>query len=394
MTFFDSQINPVTKIHRNLEIGGPNDKYEKQADAVANRVVAMPNTAGTIQMQSHLSSPDISMMCAECEKEKGIQMLPNEEEEIRMKPVEEEKIQMKPSLQRSANGTMHASAEFANKLQSQNSQGRPLPGSVNNEMGNKIGLDFSNVKIHTNSQAVQMSQEIGAQAFTNGDHIYFNKGKYDPGSARGKHLLAHELTHVIQQSGEIQRSCSDGNCDSCAGGTKDFWVTFYFRVRATRSVMGTLRTMISEAKTILANCCLNLKADFNWDLLGGNQDVDPFTMNADGTWNYNPSVTDVGESTAFSSARGVPILVVDNVQNTGGGITVGSSFDAAYTGVEYFVLAVNQINSNANCNHLAHELWHVGSDRSRHNAATDGTLAACTGNDVSANYCSGLRGMV
>jgi len=197
----------IPQIQPKLEIGSPNDKYEKQADAVANRVVAMPNNTGTIQMQSHLSSPDISMMCAECEKEKGIQMQPNEEEGIRMKPEEEEeKIQMKPSIQRSANGTMHASAEFANKLQSQNSQGRPLPGSVNYEMGNKIGSDFSNVKIHTNSQAVQMSQEIGAQAFTHGSDIYFNKGQYSPDTSEGKKLLAHELVHVVQQKRSFQSS--------------------------------------------------------------------------------------------------------------------------------------------------------------------------------------------
>jgi len=120
-----------------------------------------------------------------------------------MKPEEEEeKIQMKPSIQREANSTMHASSDFANSLQNQNGLGRPLPGSVNKEMGSKIGSNFSNVKIHTDNPAVQMNQEIGAKAFTNGTDIYFNKSQYDPGSSEGKHLLAHELTHVIQQKGD------------------------------------------------------------------------------------------------------------------------------------------------------------------------------------------------
>ena len=405
-------------IQAKLEIGQPNDKYEKEADAVADRVTKMPNHSLGGPVSPIFSNSGIQMKCAACEKEESVQRMAAEEEEkvqmqveeeeeqvqmkaeeeedkIQMQPEEEEeKVQMKPAVQRSGDGTMHASPAFAGKLRGRQGLGQALPNPVSRELSHKIGADFSHVHIHTDSHAIQMNQELGAQAFTHGSDIYFNKGKYDPGSSEGKHLLAHELTHVIQQGASIQRSCHDGNCDSCAGGVKDFWVTFYFRVSATRSVMSALRTMIREAKTILADCCLNLKADFNWDLLGGDRDVDPYTMNPDGTWSYNASVTDVGESTSFSSARGVPVLVVDNVQKTGGGITVGSSFDASYTGVEYFVLAVNQINSNPNCNHLAHELWHVGSNRGRHNAALDGSLAACTGNDVSANYCSGLRAMV
>ena len=83
-----------------------------------------------------------------------------------------------------------------------------MSDGVKNDMESKIGSDFSNVKIHTDSRAVQMSQEIGAQAFTNGDHIYFNNGKYAPGNAEGKHLLVHELAHVVQHNGtkkSIQR---------------------------------------------------------------------------------------------------------------------------------------------------------------------------------------------
>ncbi|ELR72090.1 hypothetical protein C900_01832 [Fulvivirga imtechensis AK7] len=367
-------------IQRRLEIGQPDDKYEKEADAVADRVMRMPSSR-SFQMTSGTQSPGIQMKCAKCE----------EEEKLQMKPMSKggDFLQMK-----SANKVMTASEGLRGMVNSSKGSGQSLPEGVNNEMSGKMGADFSKVKVHTDSNAIQMSRELGAQAFTYGSDIYFDQGKYDPGSSAGKHLLAHELTHVVQQNDTIQRSCHDGNCDSCAGGVKDFWVTFFFRVRATRRVMSTLRTMINEAKRILADCCLNLKADFNWDLLGGDRDVDPFTMNPDGTWHYNPSVTDVGESNAFASARGVPILVVDNVQKSGGGITVGSAFDTAYTGVEYFVLAVNQINSNPNCNHLAHELWHVGSDTGRHNAAADGSLAACTGNDVSPGYCSGLRAMV
>ena len=54
--------------------------------------------------------------------------------------------------------------------------------AVSAEMGSKIGADFSGVRIHTDSKAVQMSSALGAQAFTHGKDIYFNQGKYNPGS--------------------------------------------------------------------------------------------------------------------------------------------------------------------------------------------------------------------
>jgi hypothetical protein len=66
-------------------------------------------------------------------------------------------------------------------------------------MSNRFGVDFSQVKIHTDNEAVQMNRELNANAFTNGSDVYFNEGKYQPGSDQGKKLLAHELTHVTQQ---------------------------------------------------------------------------------------------------------------------------------------------------------------------------------------------------
>jgi hypothetical protein len=70
-------------------------------------------------------------------------------------------------------------------------------------MESRFGADFSNVKIHTGSYATQLSKDLNAQAFTVGNDVYFNEGKYQPESSEGKHLLAHELTHVIQQAPDI-----------------------------------------------------------------------------------------------------------------------------------------------------------------------------------------------
>ena len=64
-----------------------------------------------------------------------------------------------------------------------------------------MGADFSGVKIHTDEKAASLSESLGAKAFTHGQDIYFNKGNFNPGTKEGKHLLAHELTHTIQQKG-------------------------------------------------------------------------------------------------------------------------------------------------------------------------------------------------
>jgi hypothetical protein len=68
-------------------------------------------------------------------------------------------------------------------------------------MSSRFGTDFGEVKIHTDGQAAQLSRDLNARAFTAGKDIYFNEGQYQPGSSSGNHLLAHELTHTLQQGG-------------------------------------------------------------------------------------------------------------------------------------------------------------------------------------------------
>ena len=88
---------------------------------------------------------------------------------------------------------------FEQYVRNRQGQGRPLQGEVLAFMEGRFGLDFSQVRIHTDSIAAQLAQLIGAYAFTFGRDIYFNAGQYSPDTLRGRHLLAHELTHVVQQ---------------------------------------------------------------------------------------------------------------------------------------------------------------------------------------------------
>lgn len=136
-----------------------------------------------------------------------------EEEKVQMKPLanamiqreampeEEEKVRTKPLMQRAAEGGSHdASSNLESQLSSSKGGGSPLSDEVRSFMEPRFGADFSQVRVHTDSEAVQMNRDLSAQAFAHGSDIYFGAGKYNPGSSDGKRLLAHELTHVVQQA--------------------------------------------------------------------------------------------------------------------------------------------------------------------------------------------------
>ncbi|NMM49667.1 eCIS core domain-containing protein [Marinigracilibium pacificum] len=164
-------------IQTKLKIGEPNDEFEKEADAVADQVMRMPE---------HKVKNQIQTKCSKCEEE-------------------ENQIQLK-AYKSPGN---FASPGLTQKLQN-STGGSAMTSDIQKNLGSKMGSDFSGVKIHTDSSAVQMNKELGARAFTYKNNIYFNQGQYNPGTSQGKHLLAHELTHVVQQSGgnnnSIQRS--------------------------------------------------------------------------------------------------------------------------------------------------------------------------------------------
>lgn len=77
--------------------------------------------------------------------------------------------------------------------------GEPIPQSVRHTLETELKADFSGVRVHTGKNAKKLTTAVGAQAFTHGTHIFFGSGQYQPHSAKGKELLVHELTHVVQQ---------------------------------------------------------------------------------------------------------------------------------------------------------------------------------------------------
>ncbi|KAA5548461.1 DUF4157 domain-containing protein [Adhaeribacter rhizoryzae] len=112
-----------------------------------------------------------------------------------------------PIIRRQSEDATAASAvnsTLENQIISTKGGGDALPGKTREEMEAGFGTDFGNVRTHTNADAVQMNKDLSAQAFTHGNDIYFNAGKYAPETHEGKRLLAHELTHTVQQGGSVK----------------------------------------------------------------------------------------------------------------------------------------------------------------------------------------------
>lgn len=94
--------------------------------------------------------------------------------------------------------------EMESSIQSARGSGQALDGSVRSRMETAFNADFDSVRVHTGSRADGLSRALSARAFTTGRDIFFRDGEYNPASSSGQELLAHELTHVVQQGGGIQ----------------------------------------------------------------------------------------------------------------------------------------------------------------------------------------------
>ncbi|CAD0227822.1 conserved hypothetical protein [Planktothrix agardhii] len=268
-------------LQKKLTVGAAGDKYEQEADSVAEKVVKQINTPSgeqstsgqgvqrqeaeeeELQAKSDISNiqregeeeeeiqakSDISNIQREGEEEEEIQAKSDisniqregEEEEIQAKPDisniqregeeeeiqaksdisaiqregeeeeiqaksdisaiqregEEEEIQAKPQNKSLGGGAV--STDIETTIQSAKSGGSPLDAGLQQKMGKAMGADFSGVKVHTDSQADKLNRSLSSRAFATGPNLFFKRGEYNPGSRSGQELIAHELTHVVQQ---------------------------------------------------------------------------------------------------------------------------------------------------------------------------------------------------
>ncbi|MEG3936018.1 MULTISPECIES: DUF4157 domain-containing protein [unclassified Microcoleus] len=163
-------------VQRKLTLGTPGDMYEEEADRVARQVVD----------EIH-SSPF---------REQNAQ---SEEERI---PAggEAGRVQRQITVRSAGDAGGELSSEWEGELQRAKGGGQPLSPSVKEPMERAFGADFGGVRVHTGAQADRLARSIQAYAFTTGQDVFFRQGAYEPGSRRWEELLAHELTHVVQQN--------------------------------------------------------------------------------------------------------------------------------------------------------------------------------------------------
>jgi hypothetical protein len=103
------------------------------------------------------------------------------------------------NIQRSGMGGAVLDDTIARAIHSKRGNGEQLDSAAAGTIGKSMGQDFSDVTIHRDSEADTLNKQVSAEAFTTGKDIFFREGKYDPVSNEGQKLLAHELTHVVQQ---------------------------------------------------------------------------------------------------------------------------------------------------------------------------------------------------
>jgi Domain of unknown function (DUF4157) len=160
-------------IQPKLTIGAVGDKYEQEADRVAASVV------------QRIHSPQNQVI---------------QREEM---PEGDEKLQMMPMIQRADrwNGGIAAPLNLESSIDREKGRGQSIPQSLCQPMENAFGADFSGVKVHTDDRSHQLNRSIQSRAFSTGQDIFFRHGEYNPGARQKQELLAHELTHIVQQNG-------------------------------------------------------------------------------------------------------------------------------------------------------------------------------------------------
>ena len=250
---------PPPPIQTKLTIGQPGDKYEQEADQVASQVVQQINSPVPVQSAQ---GQTVQREDAPPEEEEQLQAKSISDTIQRQEAVpEEDELQTKPDItalqRRDSIGGGDASTDVESAINTARGGGQPLDGGLQRSMGKAMGADFSGVKVHTDSQADQLNQSIQAKAFTTGQDVFFRKGTYQPGSKDGQELIAHELTHVVQQNGgTVQRSLQNPiqlKCETCEAAEQEPTIQTKLTVSAPiNSLNGAVIQKIGEPLTAKA----------------------------------------------------------------------------------------------------------------------------------------------
>jgi hypothetical protein len=192
-SFGDVAVYPAalqTVIQAKLTVGAVDDAYEREANHVAAQVVG------------GLDAPPVQRQAAPGYEEEQVrpklaisalqrQPAPEEEDDI---------LQAKRTAQRKVDGSGAADPTLEAAIEQRHGGGHALPDATRHSMEQAIGADFGRVRVHSDAQSDRLSRSIQARAFTTGQDIFMRQGEYRPQERSGQELLAHELTHVVQQT--------------------------------------------------------------------------------------------------------------------------------------------------------------------------------------------------
>ncbi len=174
-----------------LRINHPGDKYEQEADAISKQIVKQQETGKGSRSGINLTAISVQQMIRR--------------QETSFPEDAEEKLEELKQVQLKGKSQSIISSELEHRLDMLLAgTGYVLPQQVQMRMEESFAANFDHVRIHTDSESAQISRLLDAEAFTYGNDIYFGANKFDPATKNGVELLAHELTHTLQQTG-IQR---------------------------------------------------------------------------------------------------------------------------------------------------------------------------------------------
>jgi Domain of unknown function (DUF4157) len=200
-------------IQAKLAVGPADDGYEREADRMADEAMRMPEPQALASQRTPLQ---VQRMCLACEDETGLRRNPDptketteEDEGLLQAKQEGDCSALLVARSSGVAGQAHGGAKdeatappaLEAALHASRGGGREMPPALRQFYESRFASDLSSVRIHTDSTAAYASRQLRAQAFTVGRDVFFAGGHYQPDSWRGRRLLAHELTHVQQQTG-------------------------------------------------------------------------------------------------------------------------------------------------------------------------------------------------
>ena len=200
------------RVQTKLTVSQPGDAYEQEAERVAEEVMRTPSPLPARE-GSDFVAPVVQRLCQECEEhlfkqeedqpelaEEEFEDVADLEEETEEVEEVEEVEDDETGMPKRVDGASQPPAAEVEMVEIPRGPGRPLDAAARTFLEERMGYDFGAVRVHTDLAAAHSARRLQARAYTVGSDVYFNDNEYHPGTTAGRKLLAHELTHVVQQT--------------------------------------------------------------------------------------------------------------------------------------------------------------------------------------------------